>query len=91
MKQSYWISKNGSLPFCGNCHTYSNDGSTTPYCPWCGAFMNINAPQKCTAFRVVEGRYAICLATKECEQCSCMGDINKCNFYEKGLTNGKNF
>lgn len=36
---------------------------------------------KCSAYRP-DGKYAVCIATKECDPCNCNGDRSKCELYE---------
>lgn len=37
--------------------------------------------KNCSYFKVEYGK-TVCYGTKECEECTCGGDKNKCNFYK---------
>lgn len=37
---------------------------------------------KCLAYRS-DGKYGVCIATMECDPCSCNGDRSKCDIYEE--------
>lgn len=68
--------------YCGFRIRHSDD--ITPYCPYCGRFMVNYKEHKCSGYihSYYDGK-PHCLGTKEIEECSCDGDMRKCDFYEE--------
>jgi len=82
MKRSKWVFCNNT--FCFECGVPLRRGSlATPYCPYCGSYMENYRDEACDCYRVFYG-VPRCFGTKEIEECSCEGFKNKCNFYKEG-------
>ena len=91
MIESYWLFTAAPAhgPVCANCNLTPPDGDTaTPYCPWCGAHMDNHYWVCCHAYHTGWGR-PVCYGTKEREECTCGGDMRKCDFYEEVRERGR--
>ena len=84
MKTSEWVfSRMNGPAFCRYCGVSARSPDyVTPYCPYCGRFMTNYEEQKCSGYvhNYYDGQ-PHCMGTKEIEECSCGGDMRKCNFY----------